>query len=55
MLVKTNHSLVLVMLNLLSFKVLPGVPEPAVYWSEDDPRAKNVHLGILSQIVLDFR
>ena len=33
--------------NLLSFKVLPGVPEPAVYWSEDDPRAKNVQVDII--------
>ena len=35
-------------------KVLPDVPEPALYWDESDSRAVAADKGIISQMVLDF-
>ena len=36
-------------------QLVPDVPQPKVYWSEDDPRAIKAHQGILAHIVLDFQ
>merc|ERR1719209_1229637 len=36
-------------------KILPEVPEPPIYWPETDPRSQAAHLGIISQIVIDFQ
>jgi hypothetical protein len=35
--------------------VLPDIPEPSIYWAEDDPRARAGHQGIVARIVLDFQ
>ena len=36
-------------------QILPDVPEPPAYWLNSDPRAEAAHLGIISQMVLDFQ
>ena len=36
-------------------QVLPGVPEPSVYWAEDDPRARAGHQGIVVVVPMSTR
>ena len=36
-------------------QLVPEVPAPSSYWSQDDPRSVAAHRGIIAQIVLDFQ
>ena len=40
---------------ILFVQILPDVPEPPVYWIDTDPRAQAAHMGIITQMVLDFQ
>ena len=35
--------------------MLPDVPLPSSYWSQDDPRSLAAHKGVIAQMVLDFQ
>ena len=36
-------------------QLVPDVPPPSYYWTEDDPRSVAAHRGIIGQMVLDFQ